>query len=157
MKRILLAFLLLSLAVLPLQAAGSSPYEKGYSGNVGLSFCPGVSKGHGYEVGFETAHGYSFGNGAWLGGGVGVLLDAGSETHVIPLFFEVKYHFIDGDLSPFLSLRGGYRYWELGSSAFVSPAVGLSMGSFSAGFAYQAFSGADYFDNLLNFTVSWNF
>lgn len=77
---------------------------------------------------FSAVHGYSFGNGAWLGGGVGVFIDAGTESPVFPLFFEVKYDFIGGNLSPFI-----------------------------AGLSCQAFSGIGYFDNLLNFTVSWNF
>ena len=159
MRQILSAILLFFLAVLPLQARtdGGSLYERGYRGNVGLNFNPSVSKGHGYAVGLESVHGYSFGNGAFLGGGIGLMVTS-NEAVAAPIFLEAKYAFLDRALSPFVSMRGGFRYMEnYNSAVYISPAVGVDIGDFSVSFAYQALSGAVYFENLLNFTVSWNF
>lgn len=130
---------------------------RGVQGKRRVDFQSQVSKSHGYAVGVESVHGYSFGNGAFLGGGIGLMVTSNEEV-AVPVFLEAKYAFLDSALTPFVSMRGGFRYMDSYNSAvYISPAVGVDIGDFSVSLAYQALSGAVYFENLLNFTVSWNF
>lgn len=47
---------------------GNALAEKGYVGNVGMSVTPCLGLG----ADITTSHGYSFGNGLWMGGGLGI-------------------------------------------------------------------------------------
>lgn len=85
-------------------------YKQSYKGNVELS-C-GVKD----TWSFLTSHGYSFGNGLYLGGGSGFsaefLPEYDSNPRVLlPLFADLKYSFCNSVVSPFVGVRaGGYAH-----------------------------------------------
>ena len=118
-------------------------YEQSYKGNVELS-C-GVKD----TWSFLSSHGYSFGNGLYLGGGSGFsaefLPEYDSNPRVLlPLFADLKYSFCNSVVSPFVGVRaGGYAHVNSeeveGVRVFVNPAVGLEIKRFSIiiGYEYQ--------------------
>ena len=53
--------------------AGNKLANDGYVGNVAVSVTPQI----GFGVDITTSHGYSFGNGLWMGGGAGVSIAGG--------------------------------------------------------------------------------
>lgn len=115
-------------------------YEKGYLGNVAVGGTVGLSNDFGSRTTLLTSHGYSFGNGAFVGLGTGVMMDfAGNCT--IPLFTNFKYSFINNTVSPFIDYKMGGSIYDLSSvNLFVSPSVGVDVGrfSFSIGYILQA-------------------
>lgn len=115
-------------------------YEKGYLGNVAVGGNVGLSNDFGSRTTLLTSHGYSFGNGAFVGLGTGVMMDfAGHCT--IPLFTNFKYSFINNTVSPFIDYKMGGSIYDLSSvNLFVSPSVGVDVGrfSFSIGYILQA-------------------
>lgn len=115
-------------------------YEKGYLGNVAVGGTVGLSNDFGSRTTLLTSHGYSFGNGAFVGLGTGVMMDfAGHCT--IPLFTNFKYSFINNTVSPFIDYKMGGSIYDLSSvNLFVSPSVGVDVGrfSFSIGYILQA-------------------
>ena len=120
---------------------GKNPYyDKGYRGNVALGGTVVLSNDFGSRTTLLTSHGYSFGNGAFVGLGTGVMMDfAGHCT--IPLFTNFKYSFINNTVSPFIDYKMGGSIYDLSSvNLFVSPSVGVDVGrfSFSIGYILQA-------------------
>ena len=120
-------------------------YERGYRADIELSWA-------GKSVwGIASSHGFSFGNGLYVGGGAGFGADltkqadtSGSSwnaSYFVPVFADVKYSFMKTLASPFVSLRGGAiaDITNLGVRTFASPAVGLDIARFSlkVGYEYQ--------------------
>lgn len=139
----LLAILSLVMSTMMLDAKekGLNPhYVKGYLGNVALGGTVGLDYDFGSRTTLLTSHGYSFGNGAFVGLGTGVMMDfAGHCT--IPLFTNFKYSFINNTVSPFIDYKMGGSIYDLSSvNLFVSPSVGVDVGrfSFSIGYILQA-------------------
>ena len=139
----LLAILSLVMSTMMLDAKenGLNPhYVKGYLGNVALGGTVGLDYDFGSRTTLFTSHGYSFGNGAFVGLGTGVMMDfAGHCT--IPLFTNFKYSFINNTVSPFIDYKMGGSIYDLSSvNLFVSPSVGVDVGrfSFSIGYILQA-------------------
>lgn len=115
-------------------------YEKGYLGNVALGGTVGLSNDFGSRTTLLTSHGYSFGNGAFVGLGTGVMMDFAGQC-TIPLFTNFKYSFINNTVSPFIDYKMGGSIYDLSSvNLFVSPSVGVDVGrfSFSIGYILQA-------------------
>lgn len=86
----------------------------------------------------STSHGYSFGNGLYVGGGIGLYInpvDKGgySTRYQIPVFAEIKYSFLDRTVSPFLDLKaGGFYDYTLGGTGYViRPSIGVDIWRFS--------------------------
>ena len=120
-------------------------YERGYRADIELSYA-------GKSVwGIASSHGFSFGNGLYVGGGAGFGAEltkqadtSGSSwnaSYFVPVFADVKYSFMKTLASPFVSLRGGAiaDITNLGVRTFASPAVGLDIARFSlkVGYEYQ--------------------
>lgn len=120
-------------------------YERGYRADIELSWA-------GKSVwGIASSHGFSFGNGLYVGGGAGFGAEltkqadtSGSSwnaSYFVPVFADVKYSFMKTLASPFVSLRGGAiaDITNLGVRTFASPAVGLDIARFSlkVGYEYQ--------------------
>ena len=106
---------------------GTALVEKGYVGNVGVS----VSAGLGVGADLFTSHGYSFGNGLWVGGGTGLSFPSPYDLF-LPLYSEVKYTFLaDRNASPFLSARvGGMTNFDE-CRMILCPAFGVDISRFS--------------------------
>ena len=120
-------------------------YERGYRADIELSWA-------GKSVwGIASSHGFSFGNGLYVGGGAGFGAEltkqadtSGSSwnaSYFVPVFADIKYSFMKTLASPFVSLRGGAiaDITNLGVRTFASPAVGLDIARFSlkVGYEYQ--------------------
>ena len=91
MKRLI--FLLL-IALVPLEISAQSRLsDKGYVGDVSLSASFDSQIGAGVDL--LTSHGYSFGNGLWLGGGTGVYMADKSDGMMLPIYTEARYSFLD--------------------------------------------------------------
>ena len=120
-------------------------YERGYRADIELSW---VGKS---VWGIASSHGFSFGNGIYVGGGAGFGAEltkqadtSGSSwnaSYFVPVFADIKYSFMKTLASPFVSLRGGAiaDITNLGVRTFASPAVGLDIARFSlkVGYEYQ--------------------
>ena len=129
-------------------------YRTGYRADVELSWnslkCWNIS----------SSHGFSFGNGLYVGGGVGfgaVLTkmeqnakSIGSEStqqpestwnakYYIPMFADVKYSFMKSFVTPFVDLRGGAiaDITDSGASLFINPAIGVDIARFSLKIGYE--------------------
>lgn len=117
----------------------SRMYRKHYRADVELSWNDPNTWG------ITSSHGYSFGNGLYIGGGAGFAAEfiSGSDatTYLVPVFADIKYSFINMLASPFVSLRaGGYAdVTNSGIRTFANPALGLDIGrfSFKIGYEYQ--------------------
>jgi len=98
--------LILVLLLGGVQALASNPFSRtGYVGNVGLSVTPQLGLG----VDVTTSHGYSFGNGLWMGGGAGISFASVYDGVFIPVYAEAKYSFMPEEkVSPFIDCRLGY-------------------------------------------------
>ena len=107
--------------------SGNVLAEKGYAGNAGLS----VSAGLGIGADLFTSHGYSFGNGLWIGGGTGLSFPSPYDLF-LPLYSEIKYSFLaDRRVSPFLSARvGGMTNFDE-CRMILCPAFGVDISRFS--------------------------
>lgn len=133
-------------------------YRTGYRADVELSWdsskCWNIS----------SSHGYSFGNGLYVGGGVGfsaALTKADKNTkssntegayqpeskwdakYYTPMFADVKYSFMRSFATPFIDLRGGAiaDITDSGASLFINPAIGVDIARFSVKVGYELQSG----------------
>ena len=98
-----------------------------------------------------SSHGFSFGNGLYVGGGAGFGAELTKETetpesnwnasYFVPVFADIKYSFTKTLAAPFVSLRGGAiaDITNLGVRTFASPSAGLDIARFSlkVGYEYQ--------------------
>ena len=101
--------------------------DRGYVGNVGVSVSPGLGVG----ADLFTSHGYSFGNGLWLGGGSGLAFPSPYDLF-LPLYSEVKYSFnVDRNISPFLGAKVGVMTNFEESLMILNPALGVDVNRFS--------------------------
>ena len=89
---ILAAFLLAAVCV---SAQNSNAFEKGYRGNVSLTGNIGINKGQiNNAVELTTSHGYNFGDGMYMGGGIGLNINFDGYAS-IPVFLDMKYNIFD--------------------------------------------------------------
>ena len=115
-------------------------YKREYRGNVELSCAIPDSWG------ITTSHGFSFGNGLYVGGGAGFVAEflpdyESLPTYLVPVFADVKYSFIDRVASPLLNIQTGV-YADItntGVRYFLNPSVGIDVGrfAFKVGYEYQ--------------------
>ena len=97
-----------------------------------------------YWSSLSISHGHAFGNGLFIGAGVGLdYMSGGMDGHeyswFVPLFADVKYSFIDKKISPFLDLKGGALCdcTSSGMGYVLSPSVGLDIWRFSVSIGYE--------------------
>ena len=143
MKKLFLSIALIALCV-GAMAQQSYSFRKGYRGDVALGGAVGITKGVRNDAfSLSTTHGYSFGDGLFVGAGAGLNVLTSAEV-TIPVYFVGKYTFMDNRISPFMDCRVG---WEAlvynrdhGVAFVVSPAVGVDLGRFSlrAGYLCEA-------------------
>jgi hypothetical protein len=112
----------------------------------------------------SSSHGFSFGNGLYVGGGAGfgaalfkmeqkAMSDntennyqpenSWNASYSVPLFAEVKYSFMRSFATPFIDLRGGAiaDITDSGASLFINPAIGVDIARFSIKVGYERQSG----------------
>lgn len=138
MKRLI--FLLL-IALVPLEISAQSRLsDKGYVGDVSLSASFDSSIGAGVDL--LTSHGYSFGNGLWLGGGTGVCMADKSDGMMLPIYTEARYSFLDinDNAHPFVGCKMGYITDFDETISFISPTIGVEFKRFSYFASYKIIS-----------------
>ena len=133
MKKLVLV-LCVALITMSVAAQESFSYRKGYRGDVSLGGSVGVTKGvRNDALSFSTIHGYSFGDGVFVGAGVGVNVLTTDQV-TIPVYVVGKYTFLDNNITPFVDCRVGAEAvvynLDKGRAFMVSPAVGVDLGRF---------------------------
>lgn len=118
-------------------------YNRGYRADIELSW---ANKS---VWGITSSHGFSFGNGLYVGGGAGFGAELTKNTvtpesnwnasYFVPVFADIKYSFTKTLASPFVSLKGGAiaDITNKGIRTFASPAVGLDIARFSLKVEYE--------------------
>ena len=120
-------------------------YNKGYRADIELSW---ANKS---VWGITSSHGFSFGNGLYVGGGAGFGAEMAKQSgtpesnwnasYFAPVFADIKYSFTKTLVTPFVSLKGGAiaDITNKGIRTFANPAVGLDIARFSlkVGYEYQ--------------------
>lgn len=113
-------------------------YERGYRADIALS----TSVSEQYSI--TTSHGFSFGNGLYVGGGVGFTAETflnfeDAPHYLVPLFADVKYTFLNKRVSPFVSARvGGVFNTEYKMNRMlINPMVGIDVRHFTIGLGYE--------------------
>ena len=136
-------------------------YKRGYRADIELSWADKS------VWGITSSHGFSFGNGIYVGGGAGFgaeltknpvatasvaedVIDPEysytpesnwNESYLVPVFADIKYSFLNTLATPFVSLKGGAvaDITNKGIRTFANPAVGLDIARFSlkVGYEYQ--------------------
>jgi hypothetical protein len=120
-------------------------YNRGYRADIELSW---ANKS---VWGITSSHGFSFGNGLYVGGGAGFGAELTKETYTpesdwnasyfVPVFADIKYSFTKTTVTPFVSLKGGAiaDITNKGIRTFANPAVGLDIAriSLKVGYEYQ--------------------
>lgn len=150
MKKLVLV-LCVALITMSVAAQESFSYRKGYRGDVSLGGSVGVTKGVRNDAfSFSTIHGYSFGDGVFVGAGVGVNVLTTDQV-TIPVYVVGKYTFLDNNITPFVDCRVGAEAvvynLDKGRAFMVSPAVGVDLGRFSIRAGYLCEAGRySYYD-----------
>ena len=120
-------------------------YNRGYRADIELSW---ANKS---IWGITSSHGFSFGNGLYVGGGAGFGAELTKNTktpetnwnasYFVPVFADIKYSFTKAQVAPFVSMKGGAiaDITNKGIRTFANPAVGLDIARFSlkVGYEYQ--------------------
>ena len=136
-------------------------YNRGYRADIGLSWA------NESLWGISSSHGFSFGNGLYVGGGAGFGAELTKKTlatvcaadevvnsehtyvpesnwnasYFVPVFADIKYSFMKTLATPFVSLKGGavVDITNNGLRTFANPAVGVDIARFSlkVGYEYQ--------------------
>ena len=113
-------------------------YERGYRADIAV----GTSISEQYTL--STSHGFSFGNGLYVGGGVGFTAETflnfeDAPHYLVPLFADVKYTFLNKRVSPFVSARvGGVFNTEYKMNRMlINPMVGINVRHFTVGLGYE--------------------
>ena len=132
--------LALALGVLSVDAQSKDyvDYERGYRADIAVS----TSISEQYTL--STSHGFSFGNGLYVGGGVGFTAETflnfeDAPHYLVPLFADVKYTFLNKRVSPFVSARvGGVFNTEYKMNRMlINPMVGINVRHFTVGLGYE--------------------
>lgn len=117
-------------------------YDRGYRFDIELSCSiPTIWE-------FSSSHGYSFGNGLYVGGGAGFYAEFLPDyktlpTYYIPVFADIKYNFCNTLASPYVSLKGGVDFdvCNTGMNININPAIGLDISRYSINFGYDMHHG----------------
>lgn len=116
-------------------------YKTGYRADVELSWSNRAIWG------ISSSHGFSFGNGLYVGGGAGFSAEMTKNdekwnaSYMVPVFADIKYSFMNTLVTPFVSMKGGAiaDITNTGIRTFANPAIGIDVARFSlkAGYEYQ--------------------
>ena len=120
-------------------------YNRGYRADIELSWADKSLWG------ISSSHGFSFGNGLYVGGGAGFGAELTKNavtpesnwnaSYLVPVFSDIKYSFLRTLATPFVSLKGGavVDITNRGLRTYANPAIGLDIARFSleVGYEYQ--------------------
>lgn len=161
MKRIQTIILFAALILnIPVSAQSNCSFKKGYHGFVefGTAAVNGqiqegfvkssterYSEGQmqpGEMIRLSTVHGYSWGNGVFLGAGLGYNFELLESAQYASIFADAKYNFKDILASPFMEGRMGYNFCTNAyrydtQGLFVSVSGGVDFGHFAARLGYE--------------------
>lgn len=141
----LIAALSVTMSLCASAADRQTPFSSpGYAGNVGIELGGIVERG--VSAAILTEHGYQFGFGLFTGIGTGVIYTPEAELSIaaIPFFLDVRYRFMDGEASPFVSMKfGGCYYYDTSFGLYAAPSVGVDIGRWSLFLKYDYRSCAD--------------
>lgn len=131
MKKIALAALITAatlLCGLSAQAKNKNAYFKnGYTFDVELATAHSLD-----ENTFTTSHGYSFGNGLFVGGGLGFEYVVSDKAYMTPVFAELRWSILDCIASPYLDARAGYMVTNNNRNSFYfAPTIGIDISKVS--------------------------
>lgn len=105
---LLVVLLLMGLGVSARNWRSNVYFKEGYVPNISIGGAASIAKGgssQGAALTVSTSHGYSFGQGTYVGGGLEVFTDMSGNDFAFPLFGEVRHSFIDNVISPFVGMR----------------------------------------------------
>lgn len=144
MKKLLLIIYLLGIC-LAVSGQENNVFKKGYRGDVSMGGIIGVNKDvRNDAVSLSTTHGYSYGDGFYIGAGAGVNI-LFSEGVNIPVFAVGKYNFIDNNISPFVDCRIGAEILiqdeDSGIAFITSPGFGIDFRKLTLRAAYLCEAG----------------
>ena len=110
--------------------------QRGYRADIELSWANKA------VWGITSSHGFSFGNGLYVGGGAGFTAELENTTsYFVPVFADIQYSFAKTFVTPHVSRKGGavVDITNSGLRTYANPAVGLDIARFSvkAGYEYQ--------------------
>ena len=146
-------------------------YRRGYVAEVEL----GVTVKAPMAYTFSSTHGYSFGNGLMVGGGIGLNVENWhyyykeaynyDHTFTVPVYFATKYSFLNRKVSPFVALKGGFvvDLADMAVGHFFRPAVGVDWKDLSLSIncdwnmIVYASHDAAFGHNFTTLSVSYNF
>ena len=142
MKKILICTAMTVMICSSVCAQENKAFKKGYRGGLELENMVLVNKDdQTAALGVTTFHGYSYGNGMYVGGGLGLVSELYvSDIERAQLFVESKYNFVDGHVSPFAQLRTGLEFnaWNNNRiGLFLSPAMGIDFSRFTLRISYR--------------------
>ena len=144
MKKLYLIAVALVFTAISINAQGTLAFEKGYRGNISLGGNISVTKGWlSNSVELTTSHGYCFGDGMYVGGGVGIDINF-RDYASIPLFLDAKYNIMDWKLSPYIGCRMGMELLyvdDTGIAFIASPGIGFDYRRLSFRFGYRCEAG----------------
>lgn len=151
---ILMALCSLAMNAEPLSNSSEKMTSKGYRGNVSAAISFDCIFKNDIAGFISTSHGYYFGKGLWLGGGMGVFLPI-DEVPSLPFYSEIKYTCLNEKVSPYIACKLGFCLYESAEDlyAYISPTIGLNIGNWSFFMSYNDI-------RLMKFTnvgFAWNF
>lgn len=161
MKKIISIVISFGVTIVTMSAQNSSAFQHGYHGSVSLSGNIGINKGipnNGIEL--STSQGYNFGDGVYMGGGVGLNIALNGELSSIPIFYEMKYNMIDWKISPYISCLIGTSILDLDGPnlAFLaSPRIGFDYRKVSICTGYRCEAGEMNKFHAVTLSVAINF
>ena len=130
--------------------AGNKLSNKGYVGNLSITVTPQLEFG----VDVMTSHGYSFGNGLWIGGGAGVSYAGYYDGIFLPIYTEAKFTFMkDMKASPFVDCKFGIMTDTENFHTLFSPTFGVDINRISVFALYNMWSNVRSFN--LGFAVNF--
>ena len=160
MKKLVLITIALVFAAISISAQEYGGFKKGYSANISTGLGISVSKTDPANfVSITTSHGYSFGDGMYVGGGIGLEPQINGHAARIPIYFESKYNIEKSTLSPFVDCRMGCNY-IIGYDSiryFLSPGVGFDYHRLSYRINYICETGGNFKKHAISFTTGINF
>lgn len=136
--RYVLAVLFLALALpLSMEAQSMKSHRRGYCGNVSLGGMIGINEKFCERASILTTHGYSFGDGTFIGLGTGFIGDLVGNG-AVPLFAKWSYTFLDRTVSPYIGSSLGISIDDnISSSLYITPEIGVTVGRFFFNIQYS--------------------
>lgn len=145
-----ICFLLIGLLMTVSALADNRLAKEGYVWNIGFNVTPQLGLG----VELLTSHGYSFGNGLWMGGTTGVCFGGIYGGLCFPICANAKYTFMkEKKVSPFVDCKLGFTTDMEDIYTQISPAVGVDVDRFSISVIYNIW----YSLRTINLGCAFNF